>query len=471
MSAATATVVDAVSCASDAADAADCTCGIDVSGLRLPGLSDLPACPEGCVDGAVLTPFLAALVPADLATDREVLDLVAAWARVTSWSQARGLRGVVEFARRPEAAPGSDPLVARAGRRRLGSVARWHTDAELGAALSISPTSAERRLATACQAAERFPATLDALETGRIDWVRLDAMVVQAGWCSPEVAARVEQAVLAGGDHGSGSEFRREVRRQALRIDPDGAAAESTKRRADRFVATQPGSDDAAWLEAYLPAEDVAAVRAVLDAAADTLRGRDGEDRTTDQLRAAALAAPFWAALATGHLTTPDGPLPLATSGGQTPAVVVTVAGDGVADLERYGPVSAQTAREVAARTRSGRWPVVRVVHVFDAEAAQQAADWPIEPAYRPSAALKALVRRRDRRCRFPGCSATAARADLDHTRPWPDGSTHPDNLAVLCRRHHRVKQTSGFRLEQTGDGDLRWTMPTGHVHTTSPPA
>ena len=148
----------------------------------------------------------------------------------------------------------------------------------------------------------------------------------------------------------------------------------------------------------------------------------------------------------------------------------MTVGADGVADLHGYGPISASSAREVAARVRSGRWPVVRVVRGFDDDAARSAADWTAEPGYRPSAELARLVRGRDRCCRFPGCSAPATGADLDHTRPWPDGPTHPSNLAVLCRRHHQVKQTPGYRLEQIGDGELRWTMPTGQVHITSPP-
>ena len=71
------------------------------------------------------------------------------------------------------------------------------------------------------------------------------------------------------------------------------------------------------WLEAYLPAEDAAAVRAVIEAAARTMRGREGEDRTMHQLRATALVAPFWSALASGALTTPDGPLPLASASGR----------------------------------------------------------------------------------------------------------------------------------------------------------
>jgi hypothetical protein len=84
------TATTPVGAAPDRSTVLDCACGIDVSGLRLPGLATLPICPEGCIDGAVLARHLAAIDPAELLTDAEVLDLVTALSRVTSWMQALG---------------------------------------------------------------------------------------------------------------------------------------------------------------------------------------------------------------------------------------------------------------------------------------------------------------------------------------------------------------------------------------------
>ena len=53
----------------------------------------------------------------------------------------------------------------------------------------------------------------------------------------------------------------------------------------------------------------------------------------------------------------------------------------------------------------------------------------------------------RDAHCVFPGCTRGARGCDLDHITPYvpteaggPPGQTHPDNLAALCRRHHRLE-------------------------------
>ena len=91
------------------------------------------------------------------------------------------------------------------------------------------------------------------------------------------------------------------------------------------------------------------------------------------------------------------------------------------------------------------------------------------EDRYTPSRKLKDLVRARTATCSAPGCGAQAAYSDLDHTLAYPDGVTCECNLSPPCRHHHRVKQAPGWHLDQPAPGVMRWTTPSGRVHTTTP--
>jgi Domain of unknown function (DUF222) len=91
-------------------------------------------------------------------------------------------------------------------------------------------------------------------------------------------------------------------------------------------------------------------------------------------------------------------------------------------------------------------------------------------PAYRPSAALRHRVQIRHATCVFPGCRRPAAQCDADHTLAYHHGGkTCLCNLAPLCRRHHEVKQTPGWSLEQTSPGTLTWITASGRRYITTP--
>ena len=94
-------------------------------------------------------------------------------------------------------------------------------------------------------------------------------------------------------------------------------------------------------------------------------------------------------------------------------------------------------------------------------------------PAYEVPDRIREQVILRDRTCVFPWCTRPARRCDIDHViphdhdaeaegRPQP-GPTRTDNLAALCRSHHRLKTHTAWRYRMTEPGVFEWTSPHGH--------
>ena len=94
-------------------------------------------------------------------------------------------------------------------------------------------------------------------------------------------------------------------------------------------------------------------------------------------------------------------------------------------------------------------------------------------PAYVVPDRIREQVVLRDRTCVFPWCTRPARGCDIDHViphdpdadaegRPQP-GLTQTDNLAALCRFHHRLKTHTSWRYRTTEPGVFEWTSPHGH--------
>ena len=118
---------------------------------------------------------------------------------------------------------------------------------------------------------------------------------------------------------------------------------------------------------------------------------------------------------------------------------VLTLLGldDEPADLEGYGPIDPDTARRLAAHAPSMRRILV----------------------HPETGAALSYGREHD-----------GAPADLDHTTAWEHGGrTESAHLAALCRRHHRLKHESGWRVAPERGGVMRWTSPAGQVLRTWP--
>ena len=136
--------------------------------------------------------------------------------------------------------------------------------------------------------------------------------------------------------------------------------------------------------------------------------------------------------------------------------------------VDRWGPRSTETLRQWLAATAPGA--VITLTPVIDCTSRISV------DAYEVPDRLRAQVAARDHSCRFPWCGREG-RFDVDHSQPYqcddpdrpgsgpPPGQTSTDNLARLCRFHHRVKTHSTWHYERRPDGALLWTSPLGRTY------
>jgi hypothetical protein len=78
--------------------------------------------------------------------------------------------------------------------------------------------------------------------------------------------------------------------------------------------------------------------------------------------------------------------------------------------------------------------------------------------------AMRRKLRKRDRGCRWPGCTEERF-VDAHHIVFWGDGGlTILSNLVLLCRHHHRGIHTRGCSIEVMGDGRFVFRLADGSV-------
>ena len=282
------------------------------------------------------------------------------------------------------------------------------------------------------------------------------------------------------------AKLERRARRVRERLHPESIAERQTVAVEDRCLLTEPARDGMAWLHLYLASDRAAAVFDRVDRTARATSTDDGLDPHTTLMQRRAdvatelllgqageskLAEVFSTADRSAHGR--DNPSTIGRARSDRPdagvraTVHVTVPvltlmrhDDAAGELAGYGPIDADTARRLAGTATS--WirilthPVTGTVLVVDRE------------SYAVPKDLQRYLQVRDETCRFPNCSRTAERCDLDHAVDWAaNGRTAHDNLAHLCRPHHRLKHQTGWTVEHLGRGDLRWTSPTGRKYTT----
>ncbi|MHA7190964.1 HNH endonuclease [Arthrobacter sp. MDT2-16] len=371
-------------------------------------------------------------------------------------------------------------------RRRRTNLADTTAATELACLLRISERAAHRLVQYSAVLVNHQTRTLQALREGTISWAHATTVVHECEGLPAGAAALLEDQLLPLAADTTPSRLSARARSLRTRLDPepllDRAATAASRRRVD----IEPDHDAMVWLHVYLSATDATAIDTRLNLIARTLQ-TPTEHRTLPQLRADVLTdllisgdgcpgttACQSAGAGTGSDTGAGADAGSASTGTCSGAGAGVAAGagrirahvnvtvpvltllgvdDAPADLEGYGPIPADIARRLAAHAPS----FTRLLTHPETGAVLSVG----RTTYSVPADLKTWLRVRDQTCRHPGCTIPASRCELDHTVPWSHGGpTSYDNLAHLCRKHHKLKSEGIWHYTQ----DPRHALDTGNT-------
>ncbi|MDQ0676733.1 hypothetical protein QFZ30_000115 [Arthrobacter pascens] len=265
------------------------------------------------------------------------------------------------------------------------------------------------------------------------------------------------------------SRFRTKARTWRERHHPVSIEKRHAKGLQDRRLEYAPDRDGMAWLSAYLPADQAAGIWNRTTTAARALQGPT-EARTLTQLRADAAAT--WlltnnttgdtAGSGTGGVTGTGSDVPSPTAQVLVTVPVMSLLGttNELTILDGYGPIPPSMARRLVA---DGATSFLRVL-------TDPRDGAPLEigrTSYRIPKTLRQWLRLRDGKCPFPGCNNHSLDNDADHLHAWArGGTTGISNLGQPCRKHHRLKHTTGWMpIGASIDKPPGWISPAGRTY------
>ncbi len=324
---------------------------------------------------------------------------------------------------------------------------------EIGVALRLTRRASETELGFALELQRRFPRVLEALVTGHIDLRRAKTISYSTAHLPDAMARHVVDRIIEAAGGLTTGELKARLDRVVIEADPNGAEERYQDAVKDRRVIIEPSTDGTANLLGLdLPPHHVAGIGRQLNHLARSLKTKD-EPRTMDQLR-----ADVFLDLLSGKQNNGQGAIVHLQSDLDTLTGLAAHPGE----LNGYGPVIADVARQVAEKQQAAEWRW----SVTDPNTGQIIHDGITRR--RPTAGMRRSVEARDTTCVFPGCRMPAVDCDIDHTTRWADGGkTCECNQAPLCRHSHITKDTHGWKYQRLPNGNYQWTSKLGHTYTT----
>jgi hypothetical protein len=335
---------------------------------------------------------------------------------------------------------------------------------DISTALRLAPATAQSRIDIARTLVNNLPNTCSALATGEISSAhatviaRETAIAIRNG-APDSVIFEVEQRAISFAELHTPGQLAVRVRTDIAKSIPEEFEEITSRATSLRRVSCYNEADGMSTVVAILPAADAQIVMNSIEAfilRQEQLQrsDRDGDAiRTIDQKRADALSNICSNFLSEISQTVTPQRRPLTVNVTIDLPTLLGLA-ENPGQLAGYGPIPAAVARELASDAKWKRFitePQTGNLLDFGRE------------SYEPPQHLKDFLIARDRTCRFPGCRRSALLSDLDHAESWESGgSTSPDNIGALCRRHHRLKTHDGWGIQSFSDGSCTWTSPLG---------
>jgi hypothetical protein len=334
---------------------------------------------------------------------------------------------------------------------------------QLGLACKISGFEAARRLKLARALWFEMPDTYRLLTAGEISEYVASLVVTETRHLDATTRRHVDGKLAAARISEMGPRSAAACARQhAYEADREGYVQRGRTERKHRRVNLRPAPDTMSFLSGYLPAEQgVACLKALRDHT-DGVKAA-GDPRCRDQIMADTLVERL-----TGQATAADVNTELQIV---MPIDALLDAGDSAAaELECYGPLPADLARDILATSKGRLW--WRRLYAAPVGGPIVGGD-PLRRHF--DGFLKKLIKLRDRRCRDPYCDAPIRH--IDHIQRFSDGGlTIYPNGRGTCERGNYAREMPGWNIDAASSGldgqhhTVKITTPTGHTYLSRAP-
>jgi hypothetical protein len=348
---------------------------------------------------------------------------------------------------------------------------------ELAAALGLSAESGRHLVAQALELAHRLPKTWARVQAGSLAPWRAKRIADATLHLSLEAASFVDVQVAPFAHKTGVAQTQRLVDEAVARFMPETAAEQRERAVEQRYFTIDHDQVSFAGTSRVHGELDLADALDLDDAVrrgAEQLKAL-GNEESLDVRRSLAVGMlargqqALESEVSTGSTTGQGGVSTGSTTGGRRDVMLyVHLSADALRSGDRDASAWVENARghlvtagQVAewCGVSTGSTTGITVRPVIDLAETLRSA------GYQPSPTLVEQTQLRDRTCVFPWCNRPARSCDKDHIVPWDQGgSTSSDNLASLCRRHHRLKTHGGWSYTMLEPGSYLWRSPHGHT-------